>query len=179
VSITGTSVDVIHSFWAPEINGKMDLIPGKVNEFKLHADEPGTYRGQCAEFCGLGHAKMAFFLIVQPRDEFDAWLASQQGAAAGLTDNRTQAGRQVFFDNSCASCHGLTNDEAPPVAAPNLSHLATRTTIAGGTLSLTEQSLERWIRDPSSIKPGVNMPSYQELSSEDMEALVQFLLSLQ
>ncbi len=178
IAVTGQTADVIHSFWAPQINGKFDFISGKTTTFKLHADQIGTYRGQCAEFCGLGHANMAFFLIVQSRADFNAWIQSQQQPSAAATDSRTEAGRQVFFGNSCASCHGLQSGQQGEVAAPNLAHLMSRNTIAAGTLQLNEANLEDWIRDPRGIKPGAQMPSYPDLSAEDMTALVQFLMSL-
>jgi cytochrome c oxidase subunit 2 len=178
ISVTGATAVVIHSFWAPQLNGKFDFVSGRTTTFTLHADKVGTYRGQCAEFCGLSHANMAFYLIVQSRDDFNAWIQSQQQPPAAVTDARTEAGRQVFFGSSCASCHGLQPDQEGEVAAPNLAHLAARNTIAGATLQLNADNLEQWIRDPTSIKPGAQMPSFSKLSNEDMTALVQFLMSL-
>ncbi|HEX5369523.1 MAG TPA: cytochrome c oxidase subunit II [Dehalococcoidia bacterium] len=178
VSILGLGSDVIHSFWVPQLAGKVDLIPGKPNEFKIKADQPGTYRGQCAEYCGIGHAKMAFMVIAQPRSEFDAWLAAQQQPAnVQALDARAAAGQKVFMSSSCSACHGIKGTPANGNVGPDLTHLASRNMFAGDSEPLNATNLAQWISSPSSVKEGVKMPA-SRFSDEDLSALVAFLLSL-
>ncbi|MDQ4075870.1 MAG: cytochrome c oxidase subunit II, partial [Chloroflexota bacterium] len=130
-----TSADVIHSFWVPQLNGKIDLNPGDTNAIWLEADEPGIYRGLCAEFCGLQHAHMQFLVIAQPAEEFVAWVERQRQPAEEPTDPVTRQGQQVFMGSACVYCHtiqGLNPEAATEVVAPDLTHLASRLTIAAG-----------------------------------------------
>ena len=178
VAITGIGADVIHSFWVPQLAGKVDLIPGKPNEFKIKADEPGTYRGQCAEYCGIGHAKMAFTVIAQPQAEFNTWLASQaQPANVQALDSRAAAGQKVFMNASCSACHGIKGTPANGSAGPDLTHIASRNMFAAETEPINATTLSQWITDPSSMKAGVKMPGTQ-FSQEDLSNLVAFLMSL-
>ena len=178
VSITGVGADVIHSFWVPQLAGKVDLIPGKPNQFKLKADQPGTYRGQCAEYCGIGHAKMAFTVIAQPRSEFNAWLASQaQPANVQALDSRAAAGQKVFMNASCSACHGIKGTPANGSAGPDLTHLASRNMFAAETEPINATNLAQWVTDPSSVKAGVKMPA-THFSQSDLSNLVAFLMSL-
>jgi len=171
------SDDVIHSFWAPNLNGKSDLIPGYTSALWFRADTPGTYRGQCAEFCGLAHAKMAFFVVAQPRAAFDAWLADIAKPAAPPTDSVAAQGQTLFMQRGCALCHAVAGTPAGGQAAPDLTHVAARGTIAAGALVNTPENIARWIFDPSVIKPGARMPAFH-LSNGDMHAVVSYLETL-
>lgn len=173
--------DVIHSFWVPELHGKMDLIPGQVNTFWIQADESGRYRGFCAEFCGLQHAKMHKFVVAEPREEFEAWL-EQQRADAPPADGESDAiaaGRDVFSASGCIRCHTIRGVGGPEDAiGPDLTHLASRETLAAGALPNTRGHLGGWILDPQTIKPGARMPPTR-LGSEDLQALLDYLETLE
>lgn len=171
------SSDVIHSFWAPNLAGKKDLIPGHETITWFRADTAGIYRGQCAEFCGHQHAKMAFYVVAQPRIDFEHWLDQQRGPAPKPTDSLTQAGERVFLSGPCAMCHTVAGTGAGGNIGPDLTHLASRRTIAAGTLPLTTGNLAGWILDPQSIKPGVKMPPTQ-LDPQALQALLAYLGSL-
>src|SRR5439155_3550858 len=127
------SNDVIHSFWAPELNGKRDLIPGHTTGLVLRADKAGVYRGQCAEFCGLQHAKMALLVIAEPPAQFNAWLAHERQEAQPPSDTILQHGQAVFLTSSCVMCHAISGTAAGAHLGPDLTHLASRRTIAAGT----------------------------------------------
>jgi cytochrome c oxidase subunit 2 len=171
------AADVIHSFWIPNLNGKKDLIPGHYNETWLRADRPGIYRGQCAEFCGAEHAKMVIFVVADPPAKFAAWLAHQRLPAALPTDSITARGQFVFESGTCASCHTIASTRANGHLGPNLTHLASRSTIASGTLKNSRGNLSGWILDPQTLKPGAKMPA-NELSASDLHALVAYLETL-
>jgi cytochrome c oxidase subunit 2 len=178
VVLTGTSADVIHSFWAPELNGKIDLIPGKTNTLKFRADKPVVVRGQCAEFCGVAHGKMAFYVIAEPEADYEAWLAAQRAPAAQVLDARAAAGQQVFFDNSCSACHGIKGTAAAGDTGPDLTHLASRTYFGAGFFQVNADNLRDWVRDPRDLKPGVNMPSFSNLTDQQLGDLITYLMSL-
>jgi cytochrome c oxidase subunit II len=169
--------DVIHSLWVPSLAGKKDLIPGRTSTLQFRADRPGRYRGQCAEFCGYQHAFMAFEVIADPPDRYDAWIAAQRQPAADPADATARRGRDVFLGSTCVLCHAIEGTTAGARKAPDLTHLASRTTIAAGTLPNRPGELARWIANPQDFKPGTNMPA-TTLSSEDMGALVAYLESL-
>jgi cytochrome c oxidase subunit II len=179
VRIDLTSVDVIHSFWVPQLQGKMDVIPGRINSTWLQADQIGTYRGQCSEFCGVQHAHMAFLVVAEPLDQFQAWLAAQRAAAEPPTDAFAQQGVQTFARVGCISCHTIRWGEtgAGGSVGPDLTHVASRRTIAAGTLANTPGNLAGWIANPQSIKPGSGMPDL-DVSGDDLGALVALLRSL-
>jgi cytochrome c oxidase subunit 2 len=170
--------DVIHSFWAPTLNGKMDLITGQENELEINASKPGIYRGQCAEFCGLQHAHMAFEVIALPRDEYESWRANQLKSANSPSDPQAQLGEQLFRGKGCALCHTIQGMPAGGRVGPDLTHFATRRTIAAGTLPNTPGNLGGWISDPQHIKPGNLMPAVR-LQGDELNALVRYLGSLQ
>jgi cytochrome c oxidase subunit 2 len=172
------SADVIHSFWPPSLVGKRDLIPGYTSSLWFRADRAGLYRGQCAEFCGHQHAKMAFSIVVEPPEKFAAWLTQQRYAAHTPTDSLPRRGQEVFLSSSCVMCHSIQGTPAGSRIGPDLTHLATRLTIAAGTLPNTRGNLAGWIVDPQSIKPGAQMPSNQ-LSPGDLQALLAYLGTLQ
>lgn len=171
------STDVIHSFWAPNLAGKKDLIPGHETITWFRADTAGIYRGQCAEFCGHQHAKMAFYIVAEPRLEFEHWLDQQRGPAPKPTDSLTQTGERVFLSAPCAMCHSIGGTGAFGNVGPDLTHLASRRTIAAGTLPLTTGNLAGWILDPQSIKPGAKMPP-TELDPQSLQALLAYLGTL-
>ncbi|MFL5508696.1 MAG: cytochrome c oxidase subunit II, partial [Gemmatimonadaceae bacterium] len=177
VFIKMTSDDVIHSFWAPNLDGKKDLIPGHETRTWFRADTAGVYRGQCAEFCGHQHAKMAFFIVAEPRAKFESWLTSQQSPASTPTDSLAQAGERVFLSASCAMCHSISGTGAGSKYGPDLTHLASRRTIASGTLPNNVGNLAGWILDPQSIKPGAKMPPNQ-LDPAALQALLAYLGTL-
>jgi cytochrome c oxidase subunit II len=178
VALELRSADVIHSFWPPNLSPKRDQIPGNENSLWFQADSAGIYRGECAEFCGHQHAKMAFLIIAEPRGEFASWLARQRDTAATPTDPLAQRGKEVFLGSSCVMCHAISGTPAGSRIGPDLTHLASRRTIAAGTLPNTRGNLAGWILDPQAIKPGVKMPPNQ-LSSADLEALLAYLETLE
>jgi len=171
------SDDVIHSFWAPNLDGKKDLIPGHETRTWFRADSAGVYRGQCAEFCGHQHAKMAFFIVAEPRIQFENWLEAQKSEASKPADSLAQEGERVFLSGSCAMCHTISGTSAGSRFGPDLTHLASRRTIAAGTLPNNAGSLAGWILDPQSIKPGVKMPA-NRLDSRSLRALLAYLETL-
>lgn len=171
------AADVIHSFWAPNLSGKRDLIPGYMSTIWFKADTPGVYRGQCAEFCGLQHAKMAFYVVADPRPKFDAWLAAASQSHQTPTDSTLLSGERVFLSSGCAVCHTISGTQAFATVGPNLSHFGSRSTIAAGTLPNTKENLARWIFNPQMIKPGVIMPQVP-LQPAQLSAVVAYLESL-
>ncbi|HEX9109243.1 MAG TPA: cytochrome c oxidase subunit II [Longimicrobiales bacterium] len=174
VSIAGKSIDVIHSFWVPQLHGKRDLIPGYTTNLWLQADRPGIYRGQCAEFCGLQHAHMALLVVAQPEAEYEAWLEQQRDTALAPTSPVAQRGQQVFLATSCALCHSIRGTSAASNNGPDLTHVASRLTLGAGTLPNNVGALSGWILDPHAAKPGNNMPG-NALATEDLHALVTYL----
>jgi cytochrome c oxidase subunit 2 len=172
-----TSDDVIHSFWAPNLDGKKDLIPGHETRTWFRADSAGIYRGQCAEFCGHQHAKMAFFIVAEPRIQFEHWLESQKSEASKPSDSLAQEGERVFLSGTCAMCHSISGTSAGSKFGPDLTHLASRRTIAAGTLPNNVGNLAGWILDPQSIKPGVKMPA-SKLDPQSLQALLAYLGTL-
>jgi cytochrome c oxidase subunit 2 len=172
-----TSSDVIHSFWVPSIHGKKDLIPGRLNRTWIRIDEPGEYRGQCAEFCGLEHARMAITVYADPPEVVAAWLAHQREAAPPPADAEARRGEQVFTGSPCVLCHAISGTVAGGRLGPDLSHLASRSTLAAGALPNTIGNLAGWILDPQSVKPGSHMPA-TSLAPADLHALLAFLEGL-
>ncbi len=171
------STDVIHSFWPPSLSGKRDLIPGRENSLWLQADSAGEFRGQCAEYCGHQHAKMAFLVVAESPDGFAQWLARQRDTAAAPTDSLAKRGLDVFLGTSCPMCHAIAGTRAGSRVGPDLTHLAGRRTIAAGTLSNNRGSLAAWIVNPQAFKPGAKMPPSM-LSPSDLQALLVYLETL-
>jgi cytochrome c oxidase subunit 2 len=178
VVVLTNSVDVIHSFWAPSITGKRDLLPGYSSAFWFQVDQPGTYRGQCAEFCGLQHAHMGFSVIAEPVDQFQAWQQQQLKTAAEPSEDEASRGRAVFLTHTCLMCHTIRGTDAGSRVGPDLTHVAGRRMIAAETLPNTRGALAGWILDPQRIKPGAQMPP-NALASDDLQALITYLMSLQ
>jgi cytochrome c oxidase subunit 2 len=178
VQVTLHSNDVIHSFWVPNLQGKKDLIPGRTATIQLRADRAGTFRGQCAEFCGMQHANMAFLVIAEPPARYQEWTEHQRSAAAAPVSEEEKLGRRVFMGATCAQCHTISGTEAAGRIGPDLTHLASRKTIAAGMLPNTRGHLAGWILDPQQIKPGNSMPP-SALAAEDLKALLAYLGTLQ
>jgi cytochrome c oxidase subunit 2 len=177
VALRLKSYDVIHSFWAPNLQGKTDLIPGRENTAWFQVDTAGVYRGQCAEFCGTQHALMAFLIVAEPAASFDAWLARQAAPAAVPADERARRGRQVFETRACVLCHAVRGTVAGGLVAPDLTHVASRRTLAAGRLPNDRPNLTAWILDPQGLKPGTRMPA-TALSVEELEYLLHYLQGL-
>jgi cytochrome c oxidase subunit 2 len=174
VHLSTTSQDVIHSFWAPSLHGKKDLIPGRTTTTTIRVDRPGVYRGQCAEFCGLQHAHMGFLVVAEPPASFDAWLAAQRNVAAPPADPASARGQAIFLEGSCVVCHTVRGTPAAGRLAPDLTHLASRRTIAALTLPNTPGNLAGWILDPQHVKPGTQMPP-TALRAEQVQPLLAYL----
>ena len=178
IKITLLSQDVIHSFWVPRLHGKRDLVPGRKAVTWLRADSAGVYRGQCAEFCGHQHAKMALTVVAhRTRAEFDAWFEHQLTAAVEPATAEEARGKDVFMRSTCVMCHAIQGTDAGSGSGPDLTHLASRGTIAAGTLPNTRGHLGGWITDPQSIKPGAKMPA-TSLEPAELQALLTYLQSL-
>jgi cytochrome c oxidase subunit 2 len=177
IAITLRSADVIHSFWVPNIHGKMDLVPGRVNTLWIRVDKPGVYRGQCAEYCGLQHANMALTVVAEAPHEYEQWISAQRQAASDPATPEQTRGRAVVEQGPCALCHTIRGTIAGGRTAPDLTHFATRSTIAAGTVPNTRGYLGGWIADPQHIKPGSRMPS-TGLSSEELQAVIAYVESL-
>jgi cytochrome c oxidase subunit II len=171
------SSDVIHSLWIPNLHGKMDLVPGRQNALWLKVDSPGIYRGQCAEYCGTQHARMALTVIAESPADFDAWLNGQRQLPPLPATPEQQRGQALFRGTTCVMCHTVRGTIAGARLGPDLTHVATRSTIAAATLPNTRDNLLRWIADPQHVKPGSRMPS-SDLSAADVQAIVSYLETL-
>jgi cytochrome c oxidase subunit II len=170
------SADVIHSFWVPNLGGKMDMVPEHSTYLVLEADRPGQYRGQCAEYCGGPHAKMAFPVIAVSPSEFDEWIA-QKSQPPVTDDARLVRGREVFFAAACDNCHAIVGTEAAGRVGPDLTHMGSRLTLGAGAIANTRENLIQWIRDPHVAKPGNRMP-HSSLTQPELETLADYLLHL-
>jgi cytochrome c oxidase subunit 2 len=177
VNVVATTGDVIHSFWVPQLNRKIDMIPGRRNRILLYADRPGRYRGQCAEFCGVQHAHMAMYVYAQEPADFQRWLREQAAPARSPTTSAQRAGEQAFSTNGCPSCHTVRGTDADGRVGPDLTHVGSRTTLAALTLPNDEADLAKWLRDPQHVKAGNRMPDL-DLSRRDIDALVAYLEGL-
>lgn len=178
VAIRLASEDVIHSFWVPELNGKLDLMPGRINTLWLEADEPGEYWGLCAEYCGIQHAKMLFVVVAHAPEEFEAWLEAQRLPAAAPGNELTQMGFEVFMDVGCAQCHTISGTNATGDLGPDLTHFASRQTLGAGIAPNNRGNLGGWIVDPHGLKPGNLMPPSQ-LSGPQLQALLAYMETLE
>jgi cytochrome c oxidase subunit 2 len=167
------STDVIHAFWIPSLGGKIDVIPGRTNLWRLRPTDPGVYRGVCAEFCGPSHALMAFPVVVHEAEDFTGWLAqeSQPVEAAAAHD--------IFLSAGCGACHAVRGTDAVGQVGPDLTHFASRRSMAAGTMDISQANLGSWLLDPEHHKPDVRMPSYESLTGAERDLLVAYLLDLQ
>ena len=177
VMFTLRGADVIHSFWVPNLAGKKDLIPGKINTIWLQADKPGVYRGQCAEYCGLQHAKMALWVVAEPPEQFFAWRQNQTQQAVAPASDTQKHGQQVFFGSTCVMCHAISGTPAGSNIGPNLTHVGSRQMLAAATLVNTRDHMAQWIKDSQTFKPGNKMPQHN-FSDADLQSLVEYLENL-
>jgi len=176
--LTLESADVAHSFWVPRVAGKTDLIPNKTNRMWVEPHQPGTYLGQCAEYCGTQHAHMLLRVVAEPPEQFARWVEQQrQNAAAVPADSAAAAGRRVFLGTACISCHTVGGTVATGRYGPDLTHLMSRETIGAGVAPNTRDRLRAWVRNPDDLKHGVLMPAMQ-LDDEQLDQLVEYLLTL-
>ncbi len=169
------SADVAHSFWIPQLAGKTDVIPGRENSMWFEPTQPGTYLGNCAEYCGMQHARMLIRVIVHPPGEFERWVAEQKRVAE--EEPSAQDGRRVFFANSCINCHTIRGTSAQGAFGPDLTHLMSRQTLASGAISNTPETLRAWVRDPQKLKAGCLMPNMQ-MSDVEVDQIVSYLQTL-
>jgi cytochrome c oxidase subunit 2 len=178
VRIELSAKDVIHSFWVPSIGGKKDAVPGRATELWIQADKAGTFKGQCLEFCGNGHADMLITLVADPVSDYNAWAVAAVKDANRLIDPSTTKGRETFLSLACVGCHTVKGTTAGGKIGPELSNVASKKSIAGGVISpVNEENLTRWIKNPPAAKPGTLMPNLG-LSDEQVHDIVQWLLTL-
>lgn len=184
VELAMTSEDVIHAYWPVKLAGKLDTVPGRINHMEINADEPGTYWGQCTEFCGLSHGFMRLRVVALEGAAWDDWVAGQQEDAATPTDPLAKAGQELIVGRGCSGCHtinGLQGVEGK--VGPNLTHLFSRKRFAGASFDLNERNLREWLRDPPAMKPmrpenGQGMPDLG-LSEDDITKLIAYLKTLE
>lgn len=187
VDLRMTTMDVVHSFWTPQLAGKRDVFPGRDNQLWFRTETPGTYAGQCAEFCGTQHARMAFNVVAQAPADFDAWRTglaaigapapADSSAPAAPVDSLVAAGHQLFATKGCIGCHAVVALGAPHMTGPNLAGIGTRTHIAAGWLPNSDENLAKWLHNPQAVKVGVGMPNLG-LTDPEVTALVAYLRSL-
>ena len=177
VLLTLEGTDVIHSFWIPKLTGKQDVVPGRTNRMQFEATEPGTYWGQCTEFCGLSHANMRLRVIAHEPAEFEQWLLEQQQPAAATVSGAAAEGQEIFTQN-CVNCHAIKGTDAQATTGPDLTHFASRDTFAGAMFENNTENLKRWIDNPPAVKPGAQMPDYG-LSAQEIDAVVAYLQTLE
>ncbi len=175
VVLTLEGPDVIHSFWVPQLGGKRDVVPGRLNQITLTADTPGEYRGQCAEFCGTSHANMGMRVIVDPPDRFAQWIAAQRAPAPEPTGDAAD-GKTIYASRACVGCHTIRGVSAGALG-PDLTHFGSRATLAAGLLPNTLENVIVWVKDPTLIKPGAKMPALG-LSDTEAQAVATYLLGL-
>ena len=172
------SADVIHSFWVPNLAGKLDMIPGHVNKLHVSASRAGVFRGQCAEYCGGPHAQMALYVIADSEDDFERWRGAQRAPAAEPRDEMPRRGRALFLSH-CAACHTVRGTEAKGTLGPDLTHVGSRTSIAAGILQNNRANVAAWVSSSQQIKPGNLMPSMNVFSGEELRAVAAYVVSLQ
>ncbi len=170
------SLDVIHSFWVPQLGGKRDTVPGRVNYLTFTPEAPGEYPGQCAEFCGTSHANMRKRVIVEAPEDFERWVAGQQALPLEPTAGPAAEGKAIYTRSACVGCHTITGVSAGQLG-PELTHFGSRRTFAGATFPATVGNLTAWIENPSALKPGAKMPALG-LSEEQARAVAEYLVSL-
>lgn len=179
VEIALTSDNVIHSFWVPNLAGKLDVIPGRTNVLRLSASKAGTSRGQCAEYCGGPHALMSFYVVAMPPADFDAWLERESGTARTFDDALRLEGQRLFLASGCGACHTIRGTPADGRIGPDLTHVGSRQSLAAATLPNDEAAFIRWIRDSHDVKPQNLMPPYEIFDDASLAALAAYLSSLE
>ena len=179
VGVQNDPLGVIHSFWVPSLAGKQDVVPGHERFLTIEAEEPGRYSGQCAEFCGLSHARMRFSVVAHDPADFDAWLSTQAEAAEEPADDLAQQGFEQFTQATCIACHAIKGYEgAEARVGPDLTHFMSRESFAGGLLENNEENIKSWLRNPQAEKAGAQMPNLN-LSEEQIDALTAYLQTLE
>jgi cytochrome c oxidase subunit 2 len=178
VEFTLKSADVIHSFWIPNLGGKVDMIPGRTTRLRLRADRQGVFRGQCAEYCGGAHALMAISVIAMPATEYEAWLELEAAPAAEPTTDVGTRGKALFLGAGCGACHAVRGTQATGIVGPDLTHLGARRSVGADTLPMTQANLARFVVDGQHVKPGNNMPPFRIFSKVELDELAAYLLSL-
>ena len=168
--------DVIHSFWVPQLGGKRDVVPGRVNRVTLTPEVPGEYIGQCAEYCGMSHANMRFRVIVHAKGDWEQWVAAQKAPPVDPKEELAQKGKEIFSQSACMGCHTIAGTSAG-ILGPNLTHFGSRKTFGGASMTSTPENLAKWVENPGHMKPGVLMPNLG-MREEQSKALAAYLLSL-
>jgi cytochrome c oxidase subunit 2 len=171
--------DVIHAFWVPALAGKVDMVPGMDNRLLLEPLRTGSFRGQCAEFCGTGHARMAFTVDVMAPAAFASWLDRRRADAIPATDGRARAGQEAFLAYGCGACHQVRGTPARGRVGPDLTHFGARSHLAAATAPNDRRALLAWLRHPEAMKPGARMPAFDMLAADELTAIVTYLRSLQ
>lgn len=172
-----SGADVIHSFWVPQFGWKMDAIPGRATSMSVTVNQAGVFDGTCTEYCGDEHAWMRIRVFAEPADQFNAWVKAQQQPAAAPVGDLAIAGDDLFLKSTCIACHTVRGGGGSGTVGPDLTHVGSRTTLASGVIDNTPENLEKWIRDPSAIKPGVRMPGYA-FTDQELKELAAYLESL-
>lgn len=170
-----SSADVIHSFWVPALGGKMDMVPGRVNQLMVQVDQPGSWRGQCAEYCGEQHARMALHVVAHTPADFAAWLAAQARPAAAPEGALVERGRAAFLAQRCNACHTVRGVAEEGQLGPDLTHVGSRLYLGAGTLANQPGAMAHWIAHTQDLKPGARMPSSGELDADTLQALAAYL----
>jgi cytochrome c oxidase subunit 2 len=178
VELTLRTGDVIHSFWVPRLSGKLDMIPGQENRLVISAAEPGLFRGQCAEYCGIQHAQMAFYVVAHAEGDFAAWLDRERAPAPEPATDEQRRGRELFVAAGCGACHTVRGTPAAGVIGPDLTHVGSRHSIAAGMLPNNAGTLGAWIASSQHLKPGNRMPSFRALEGAQLRAVATYLESL-
>jgi cytochrome c oxidase subunit II len=172
------TADVIHSFWVPNLAGKLDMIPGRVNKLRVRAEAPGVFRGQCAEYCGGAHAHMSLYVVATTEEEFEDWLTMRRQPALEPTTPGLKRGRDLFLSHGCGACHTIRGTLANGIIGPDLTHVGSRLTIGAGMFPNHVGTLAGWIAGAQTLKPGIRMPSFNVFSGEELRALAAYLESL-
>ncbi|WP_284736033.1 cytochrome c oxidase subunit II [Dongia deserti] len=178
ISLRLITDDVIHSFWAPKLAGKLDMIPGRTNVLTVQSNEVGVSRGQCAEYCGGAHALMAFYVVTLPEEEYQAWLAREASKALPPATEAEKRGHAVFVESGCGACHTIRGTEARGTIGPDLTHVGSRMSLAAATLPNDANSFARWITDNQHIKPENLMPPFRHFKAGELDTLANYLDSL-
>ena len=178
VALELTSPDVIHSFWVPNLGGKVDMIPGRTTRLRLRADRPGVFRGQCAEYCGGPHAWMATRVVAMTPEDYEAWLVREAAPAGEPRDDVERRGRALFLGAGCGACHAVRGTQAGGTIGPDLTHVGSRRAIAAELLQMTQANLARFIVDGQTLKPGNRMPPFRIFSRDDLDAVATYLHGL-
>jgi cytochrome c oxidase subunit 2 len=179
VNIQVETADVMHSFWIPALHGKVDLVPGMPNYIRLQASQPGSYTGQCAEYCGAEHSRMRLLAVAQAPDDYEAWLEGQRKPGSEPSNAEAKEGEKIFLAGPCSMCHSVRGTVAGGTVAPDLTHIGSRKMIASDVYDNNDAYLEAWITHAQSLKPEAQMPNLTQFSGEQLQDLVAYLRQLQ